>query len=73
MDEHFRRAQHALAPVVIGGVENVQQRYFERRLDLAAVELELEPGSPISSSVSRSAAANGPSSVLSRRPPGKLI
>src|SRR6185369_17719496 len=43
MDEHFGRAQHALAPLVIGGVENVQQRHLERRLDFAAIELQLEP------------------------------
>src|SRR5678816_2757080 len=42
MNEHFRRAQHALAPLVIGGVENVQQRHLERRFDFAAVKLQLE-------------------------------
>jgi hypothetical protein len=41
---HFGRAERALARLVIGRIEDVQQRHFERRVDFAAIERERETG-----------------------------
>ena len=40
----FGRAEHALARLVIGRVEDVQQRHFERHIDFAAIERERKTG-----------------------------
>ena len=40
----WRRAEHALARLVIGRVEDVQQRHLERRLDFARSSSSAKPG-----------------------------